>query len=663
MNFHPIIGRLTCLTAIAALIGGLIGVSGVKSPAIAFELAVLDLSLEELMQIKITSVAKKEQTLGDTAAAVFVITAEDIRRSGALSVPEVLRLAPGVQAFAVNNNLWLISMRGYEPRFDNKLMVLVDGRSVYSPLFSGVHWDSLDVPLELIERIEVIRGPAGSVWGANAVNGVINIITRRADDPEGQRLTLASGSQLRGRGVISHNWQAAEHTFLRVHALGHDVSPSRTRPGHRAEDFWRLYSAGLRLDHSAGQDRVTLHSRLGAARTGEDVTLNDDTATMHHRVYTGRIDSGFVQAAWQREASAVHSHSLQAIYEYGQLYSHYLEDQRSTVDLEYQLRWQGWEHQDITWGLGYRVSWDNLTDATYYFYDASKTLSLYSVSLQNDITLVPRRWRLVLGARLDHHDYSGWELQPNARLLWNPMERHTLWMSLSRAVRTPMRLDQQAFAYYYFEDDIPVFTRVDSNMTRSEKLYALDAGWRQQWRDNLTLDLAGFYYHYTDLGGERQTLIDWDPAGYIYLEADWTNTVKANAAGIEAALNWRPFSVLRLQTSWSWTTYDMDYSRADFQPEAHHVTHQSLWSLRAFWDITPTLHLDAWGRAARDTHILPNGGFTTMDLRLAWRARPNLELSLAGQNLLQKSHQEFSWWRYADTEVQRSFYLKLDWRY
>ncbi len=470
--------------------------------------SVLSLSLEELMQVTVTSASKKAQTLAETAAAVFVISNDDIRRSGATNIPEALRLAPGVQVAAIGQNRWSVSIRGFNSRFSNKLLVLVDGRAIYSTAFSGVFWEHNDVPLGNIERIEVIRGPGGSLWGANAVNGVINIITYSAKDTQGGLITAAAGTEVNGSALARYGWKLDEDTYLRLHANTKSVDGGQAVAGGDGPDTWKTQQAGFRLDAKRGGDNLSLQGNISDYRAGDRINALSAAPPYFTSLNTdGAGSTAHLLGKWERQTSTG-SHSLQAFIDHNDTDLGLARYRSDTFDLEYQQQITGGTH-DLVWGLGYRTSKDQI-DATVHtlFTDNGKSFSLYSAFIQDDITLVPERWRLTVGARLEHNDFTGVEVQPNIRLLWTPTTHDSLWAALSRAVRTPSRGELNSTAFVVPPTFLPfppffippLATVGDPNM-KAEKLAALDLGWRRQWSPTLTSEVAAFYYRYADLRG------------------------------------------------------------------------------------------------------------------------------------------------------------------
>jgi iron complex outermembrane recepter protein len=642
--------------------------------------SMLNLSLEELMQITVTSASKKEQSLAETAAAVFVINADDIRRSGATNVPEALRLAPGVQVAAYGQNRWAVSIRGFNSRFSNKLLVLVDGRAIYDTSFSGVYWEHNDIPLSNIERIEVIRGPGGSLWGANAVNGIINIITYSAKDTQGGLLSVAAGDEVHGIGLARYGWKLDDETYLRLHAQAKSIDSGQAVTGGDGPDYWKNQQAGFRLDATRNGDKLSLQGSISDYKAGDRITtivpslpFTPSTTTLNT---DGAGQMAHLLGRWERPTDTG-SHSLQAFIDHGDTDLGPARYKHDTFDLEYQQQITREKH-DIVWGLGYRYTKDQIYTTPYlYFSDSGKSFSLYSAFIQDEITLVPNRWHLTLGARLEHNDFTGVEVQPNIRLLWTPSTQDSLWAALSRAVRTPSRGERASTVFVRERIDpppafIPAMATVGSNDMNSEKLVALDLGWRRQWSATLTSEVAAFYYRHSDLrGAVPGTAPLFDAAFNPYMPLYLSNALGADSYGIEASLDWLPLTNWRLQANVS--LFDIkarDATTVTTADEFIGATPYHQVSVRSSLDITPKLQWDVWLRHTGKV----NGGssplddisaYSSLDMRLAWKAQHDLEVSLVGQNLLNSSHQEFISTHLLSVpiKIERGVYLKADWKF
>lgn len=656
------------LIAMAAL-------SVVANQACAMETATaeyLDLSLEELLNVVVTTVSKKSQPLGQTAAAAYVISAEDIRRSGATTLPEALRLAPGVQVSAISHNKWSVSIRGFPGRYSNKLLVLVDGRSIYSPLFSGVFWEFNDIPLENIERIEVIRGPGGSIWGANAVNGVINVITRQARATQGSLASLELGDEKTASGLFRHGWSPDVDSSARVHLHARAVDASKTWQGHiDGEDDWRSGDAGFRFDKQLTQGALSVQGGIYDSRAGDAVTAYDFAGSMPpSRVTSGNNGKGgHLLARWESIGTDGTRQNLQGYLEYGQLdYSGLADERRATLDVEYQRQLRLGDAHDIVWGLGYRVSRDRQTDTPYVTFDPLKrTTDLWSAYFQDEIAWVPDHWRFTFGGRLEHNDYSGWEFQPNVRLAWTPDTQNVIWGALSQGVRTPSRGEANSRAA--LSPPMPlILLSVGDPYIDSEKLNALDLGWRRQWHADLSSDFSAFHYAYHDLRGS--VMGQPNPP---YLPLSLTNASNATISGLELALDWRVTPAWRLKASYGYIdiTEKDEGGSLGGASELEGTTPRHQLTLFSTYDLSPTLQWDILLcrvdglRVGSLSGVIPIPEHTVLDMRLGWRPSKDLSLSLVGQNLLDARHIEFIDSHIASTpmEVERGVYLKLDWKF
>lgn len=635
--------------------------------------SMIALSLEQLLEVTVTSVSKREQALGDTSAAVHVISADDIRRSGATNVPEALRLAPGVQVAAMGHNRWTVGIRGFNSRFSNKLLVLVDGRAIYNPLYSGVFWEHNDLQLANIERIEVIRGPGASIWGANAVNGVINIITASAADTQGGLLSVGAGDEMRGNGLVRYGWALDDDTHVRLHASSKSVDGGRVAGGD-GHDEWDSRELGFRLDALRGTDRYHLQGAVNDFMAPDNILAFDVVFPYTTQQLTkGDGEAAHLLGRWERQ-TGTGNQSIQAYYDYNDNDLGIARYRTRTLDFEYQKQISTTSH-NLVWGLGYRHTEDRADGSmSVYFTDRDKSFDLYSAFIQDEITLVPDRWLLTLGSRFEYNDFTGFEVQPTARLMWTPTDNDSLWTAVSRAVRTLSRIETSAITILLPplppELPLPLATVPDPQMG-AEELIGLDLGWRRQWLPNLNTELAAFYYRYNELRGVKLNPMPQFLKGNPYLAVLLVNDPGADASGLEASVDWLPLRAWRLQAQLS--LYDISERGAPGplgSPEFLGTTPSHLVSLRSSLDITSSLQWDVWLRYAGvlegiafSTDKVP--AYTTLDMRLAWKLDNSLDLSLVGQNLLDSSHLEFVSAPILSTpvEIERAFYLKLDWRF
>ena len=643
-------------------------------PADPAESDTLNLGLEDLMQVVVTSVSKKSQTLADTAAAAYVITADDIRRSGATNLPEALRLAPGVQVSAMGNNKWAVSIRGFADRFANKLLVVVDGRSVYTPLFSGVMWETLDVPLESIARIEVIRGPGASIWGANAVNGVINVITRSAFESQGGELAVAGGTELQGYGLAQFGWSLGPDTAVSLHAMAQDTGPSQGPRGEDGEDDWRNQAVEFGLEQLLESSTLRIDATAARSEAGDAAITGLSPPSSQYVPFTQHSEHQTLTARWETQRGERPQQSLQ-VYVTNSILEHVmLREHRQSADLEYQQHIGLGERHDLIWGLGYRHSLDSIRDTDIVaIADAKDTATLYSLYAQDEVTLVPQRWRLSLGARLDYNDATHLGVQPNLRVLWTPNAGQSAWISLARAVRTPSRIEQSQNVYRYPLASMdpalmpPTILETVTGPIDDESLDALDFGWRSQLSPTLSFDVAGFYYDYDDLRGGRMSPPQIVPPGYLIIHTQTDNSVRAQEYGAEASLDWRVLPQWRLQANYSWlhTTIERGHDPLQASSDLGGISPEQQFSLRSSLDLPHALRWDAWLRAVGPVDAFDVPGYVTLDMRLAWQAHRRLEVSLVGQNLLDAAHPEFGslYLETPPTEVQRGAYARIDWKF
>jgi len=636
-------------------------------------------SLEDLMDIEVTSVSKKEEKLFQTAAAIYVITQEDIRRSGLTSIPELLRMVPGLSVARIDGNKWAISARGFNSRFANKLLVLIDGRSVYSPLFSGVYWETQDLLLEDVERIEVIRGTGATLWGANAVNGVINIITKQAKDTQGGLLTAGIGTEEQGFGSLRFGDKLGENSYYRFYAKYFNRGKSVDFSGLPAADRWDALRGGLRIDWQASQkDSLTLQADIYNGDAGQRIalfhTLPPFTRTIEDRV---NFAGGNVNARWKRTSSDRSDMAIQLYYDRTKREEAYFGEGRDTFNIEFQNHLALGKRHDMIWGLGYRVTSDHLANRpTISFTPNKRTDNLFSGFWQHEILLAPERLRLTLGSKVEHNNYTGFEAQPNLLLLWTPGDRQTVWTSVSRAVRTPARIEDDLQSPYQVlpgAGGIPnVVTIFGNRAFRSETLVAFELGYRVRPANNLSLDISTFYNSYRRLRSGVPGVPFFAAAPFpprVVIPLILGNRLQGESYGAEATGNWNirsnwkvtaGYSFLRLQLH----PYPGTPLPADAEnEEGNSPRHQA--QIHSYLTLPHNLELDtALYRVSRlNTGAI--AGYTRFDARLGWRLTESLDLSIGLQNLLAPRRPEFGQTNLGETLTQseRGIYGKLTWRF
>jgi iron complex outermembrane receptor protein len=676
---------LTCLTICCPVSSAF----GVDDPMGLEPTELTSLSLEALLNLNVTSVSRKPQKLANAAAAIFVINQEDIRRSGATSIAEALRMAPGVQVGQMSANKWAVSIRGINGRFSNKLLVLMDGRTLYNPLFSGVYWEVQDTVMEDIDRIEVIRGPSAALWGANAVNGVINITTKSAKETVGGLVSTGGGTEERGFGTIRYGTVLGKDTALKLYAKHQDHDSGGDANSHPAQDAWRMTRGGFRADSNiSSRDIVTVQGDYYDGKLGESYTLYH-LPTASEPTNSQVVDSqslmsgGNILSRWQRTLADNEALSLQIFYDHSERDMIILGEKRDIVDIDFQHRFSLGKYQDIVWGLGYRYNHDFLGDTPYItFPDAHEQTDLYSSFVHDEISLIPDRLALILGSRFEHNSYTGFEVQPNGRLLWTPSAQHTFWGAVARAVRTPARGDR-GIAYRYGTvpantpplnpDPLrPMLLQIEgASSFKSETLLAYEVGYRTEPLPRVSLDIAAFYNVYDQLR-VRGTSTTTSSANSITAHQPLINGMHGYSEGIEVSAEWLPMSWWRLLATYSYLklTMSLDATSTDTvnkgDAEGDSPTHQ--FSIRSGFDLGKQVELDFWLRGADrvayiDGESIP--GYLTMDTRLAWKPRPQLELALVGRNLFHQHRKEFApeFVNTFPTEVERSFYGKVTWQF
>jgi iron complex outermembrane receptor protein len=652
---HAVLTSL--LAAFAALGGAQTGLPDLTS-----------ISLEDLMQIEVTSVSKKDQKLARVAAAVYVLTQEEIRRAGHNSLPEALRMVPGLQVARTDSNKWAISARGFNGVFAANLLVLIDGRSVYTPLFSGVYWDLQDVALEDVERIEVIRGPGAAVWGANAVTGVISIITKHAKDTTGSLVALGGGNEELGSGYLRHGARLGQRAHYRVYGRFFQRNDLEDESGRPAGDDWNVLRGGFRLDWElSSRDALSLHGDLYGGHSGQRLStylLRPPYTQISHdrRQSTG----GYFLSRWTRTYSQRSDLAMQLYYDRYERQDLLLPEVRDTLDLDFQHRYALSARHEWMWGLGHRTSWDHVQATPYATLQPDHLhFHLSSAFAQDEILLVPDRLRLTLGAKIEHNSFTGFELQPTARLLWTPDTRHSAWASVSRAVRTPSRGERSALfpqAAQPGPGGLPILiTVVGNSELRSETLLGYEAGYRHQPTERVSVDVAAFYNVHRRLRASETGLPYLDPAGEprLILPVSITNGVRGDSHGLEVAAYWTV--VPRWKLAGSYTGLRMRV-RPSAVSEGRNPHHQ--FQVRCYLDLPYTFQFDT-GVYYVGTLSAPRiPSYTRVDLRLGWRPKDLIEFSLGIQNLLDRRHLEFI--PEASTlpsAVRRSAYGRIAWRF
>ncbi len=634
------------------------------------------MSIEQLGQLRVTSVSRRAENLNQTAASIYVITAEDIRRSGVTTIPEALRLAPGVEVARNGSNEWTISIRGFSSDLSNKLLVLIDGRSVYSPLFGGVFWDVQDTLLADIERIEIVSGPGGAIWGANAVNGVINIITQSARDTLGGHAEIGGGNEEEGFASFRYGWKPNEKMAARayVKTFERDAAELITT-GAPANDGWNMTRAGFALAWEATpQDLVNVRADVYDGE--EDALLRGDftLGTLPAVDVPGSVPlSGHsVTATWRRSFKPDANWQLQFYYDQtDRQIPGSFNEARDTWNLSFLHDLSTYGRHDAQWGVEARSTSDDIGNTQFSsFLPPSRTDQTLSTFVQDRIAIKDDRLFLTLGVKLEDNDYTGFEEQPNVRVTWLPGTNQTVWSAVSRAVRVPARLntDVVLFAPVAVPGLPPLYINVNGNPNfLSEDLEAYEAGYRLQVNQNLSLDLAVFDNFYDDLQTtEPLTGIVPvpGPPPYLQLTARLDNLMEGESYGGTAVVNWQPLARWRLQFQFAVLEMDLRSKpgstdvgglNLDGNSPKNHVAVQSYLELPHNLSLYTSLrHVDALTSPAQR---VPS--YDAVDVSLGWRPTEHLRASITAQSLNDAVRVEFNDGR----RIERSVFARVVWTY
>jgi iron complex outermembrane receptor protein len=638
------------------------------------------ISLDDLMNVEVTSVSKKEQKLSQTGAAVYVITQEDIRRSGATNIPDLLRQAPGVDVAQIDANTYAISIRGFNDRLADKVLVMIDGRTVYTPTTSGVYWDQQDVPLEDIERIEVIRGPGGTVWGANAVNGVINIITRNAGDTKGGLVRTGGGSQGTAGGLVQYGGEIGQAGAYRVFQNYSNTGNLTLPTGQSAADGWHMFHSGFRSDWTLSpHDTVTVQGDFMQTGEGQTISVVFANALPLMRTFNDVVATGAGNflARWNHTLSNGSTMSLQVYYDRYNRFDEGVHEGLGTFDFDFQhhLRMGSWN--DIVWGVGYRSTRDNHTAGYGKTYlPLSQANNLFSVFVQDQIRL-GESVSFTLGTKLEHQPYTGFQVEPSARMVWTPTARQTIWMSASQAIKEVSREEEglqiEPYTFALPGGGFGVAQYSGSTKSQAERFRDFEIGYRAQATKQFSVDVtafAGFYHNLQTLDpGEPYFTTDQGPP-HLVLPSFFGNTANAHTSGAEVFANWNATSRWRISTGYSAIHLNLipdPGSQDTHETELADNTPENQVQVRSQVNLTRNLE---WDSAAYYVSRLRDGGngpvpaYTRVDTRLGWRIGKSIDLSLAGQNLLAPRHAEFhDAYEVNHTLVERSVLGKITLRF
>lgn len=636
-------------------------------------------SLEDLMNIEVTSVSRKQEKLSQTPSAIFVIRSEDISRSGATNIPDLLRMVPGVHVAQINANKWAISVRGFTALYDNKLLVMLDGRSVYTETFGGVYWDALDLPLENIERIEVIRGPGAAAWGANAVNGVVNIITKNAADTHGALVVSGGGTGNQEFATTQYGGKLGKNTDYRMFTKYSNQGQLPGIDGSGGADGWHSLRGGFRTDSKLSvNDTLMLKGDLYTAREG----IVDDLFTAVGSpltVNTGHanLSGAYLQSVWEHAFANGSGASLETSFD-SYKRNDVLREERKTFNVDFQHHFAWGRRQDIVWGLGFRNSDSNFTGNTTVSVDpASLDTQLFSGFVQDEITLIPKHLTVTVGAKLEHNHYTQFHASPSARIEWMFNDHSLFWAAASEAIRTPAVSDTDVrvnLGSFIGPGGIPILPIVLGDPTPvNEGLVSYEVGHRKTISDHLSVDIATFYSHYS----RQQTIepsasfIEDSPSPtHLVVPLTFQNLMQGETHGVEISGSWKVNDRWTLNPGYALERIHM-HLMAGSQDAlavrgAEGASPAQSAQLRSHVVLSSRLN---WDVSAYFTGRLqdPNTpSYTRLDSAISWRWTEGLSLSLVGQNLLTSRHAEFNdptLSTTAATMMKRGAYAKFTWRF
>ncbi len=642
------------------------------------------LSLEELSQIEVTSPSKEPTPAFRSPVAIYVITGEDIHRSGVTTIPDALRLAPGVEVAQIDASKWSIGIRGFGTRLSRDVLVLIDGRTVYTPLFAGTYWEVQDTLLEDIDRIEVIRGPGGTIWGPNAVDGVINIITKSSKDTQGAFVSGGGGSQ--DQGSLNSRYGGTTSSGLTYRAFGKAFTrgPEYHQNGDNFDD-WRGIQGGFRMDWNAGtRDAFTVSGDIYAQKDGEQVSVTSYAPPLsENRDGYEDLSGGNVMFKWTRKLSAGNDFQLQVYYDRTNRMEPNLGENRDTVDADFLQRTRWGARQELSYGAGVRVSQGRFNEvgSGLVFFPFHQTDYLLSAFLEDDINLVNDRLMLTAGTKILHTNYThGIDFEPSVRLMWTPTATQTFWTSFTHALRMPSDAEEDFYLSSFLgtqPNGLPLFARFNANPRFApEQLNATELGYRRILAKSFYVDVAGFFNHYHDVfsedvtgGLELQSTLPFPapaaPPTYLLFPAQFQNDLYGATYGGEIAPEWRPTDFWRLRGSYSFLRMSMKTAQTASIPlgstldQGSSPRHEV--SFDSGFNLSKALQLDLIYRYVSALPYQSVHGYSTADARIGYRFGGHAEFSLVGQNLFQPSHVEYVDDPTGPVAIRRSVYASLSW--
>lgn len=634
--------------------------------------SVAEMSLEDLLDLRVSSAGKKDQALSDVAAAAFVITNEMILTSGITTIPELLRLAPGVSVAQIDANKWAISIRGFNSLYSNKLLVMIDGRSVYSPFFSGVHWDVQDLMLEDIDRIEVIRGPGATLWGANAVNGIINIITKHSEDTQNGLLNVAVGTHENGIVSVRYGGAPSPRLHFRNYIKTFSRDTFEKDDANDATDDWRAFKTGFRIDYDhTVRDAIMFSGDIYKGTNGQTNSVPILTAPyVEQQSDDLETRGGNLHAKWNKH----YSDQVQTLF---QVYAETLvrvddvfDEEMQIYDIDYQVQIDSYSSHSIVAGANYKLVRDQTKGSfAYSVTPENSDNELFSIFFQDDIYTKNKNFVFTVGAKLEKHDYTQNELQPNVRALWHASEKTSIWAAASRAVRTPSRNDRSSSINFsaFSTGFQPGVVRILGNPdVKPEQLTAYEIGGRSQITPSLNIDIALFHNVYRDLRDTASGPTEFEstptPAHLVFTQTS-NNDASATTTGGELSWQYRPQTKWKLSGAVSILDMEIrsDNSFTASEPGNSPQVQANLINSYAL-SAKSSLHLNVFRVEALSNRGVPP--YTRTDVQFLRQLNPELQVYVVGLNLTDSAHKEFSSVPFTlATEVPRSAHAGLRYRF
>lgn len=622
----------------------------------------------DIADLSVTSVSKRSQKLTDTAAAIYVITQEDMRRSGATSIPEALRLVPGVQVAKVASNRWAISARGFNGPLANKLLVLLDGRTLYTPVFSGVYWDDQSTLIEDIDRIEVIRGPGASLYGANAVNGVINIITKTAEETQGNLVSLTGttrGGLVEGR----HGGKLGENTYYRAYATYQDASKTNNPTTNKSNfDDWNRARTGFRMDtRKIEGNSYTLQGDFYTGTQQAEITEALPAAPLRQTVRSENDSlGGNILGRWNHTIDSRSQLMLQGYVDhYSRIEDNFIQHV-TTADVQAQHTIALDARNNFIWGGGARF-YDTRLEGTYStsVNEEVDNHHVLNTFVQDEYAILPEKLYLTLGSKFEYYDLNGFQVEPSARLSWHPTQNQTVWGAVSRAVRTPSIYEEDINVVALTQAGAPnTELRIIGNRAQeSEELVAYELGHRIQPVKNVSLDTALFYNNYDKLQTFGTPLATYLGAnGNNVQPYPITNLGSGHTYGAEFAGNWKVTGNWRLAGSYTYTRLQLDTATnvAATLAATEKLTPRNEFALQSYYSPIDEVHWDNMLYFISSLRT-PADAYLRYDTRVAWLATPGLELSIIGRNLFDPRHVEYP--ATPQAEISRAFIGQVLWKF